>query len=70
MSFDFDVEPCKCGHIPEIFTQFPVAKQKYQGIVECPECGERIRGKQWHWDEDDAAEDAVEEWNKAMKVTP
>ena len=63
-----ELEPnaCKCGHMPEIYTQFPVAKGKYRGYVECPECGEIVYGGQWHYDKDDAAEDAVEEWNKKM----
>ena len=61
-----DVKRCKCGGEPEIYTQFPVAKQKYRGLVECPKCGEQVWGIQWHWDKDSAAEDAVEEWNKVM----
>lgn len=63
-----DVNPCKCGHMPEVFTQYPVAKGMYQGIVECPECGESVRGKQWHYDKDDAAAEAIEEWNEAMPI--
>lgn len=67
MSFDYDdAATCKCGHKPEIYTQFPVAKQMYQGVIECPVCGEYARGVQWHWDADSAIEDAIEEWNKKV----
>ena len=62
------IEPnaCKCGHMPETFTQYPVSKGMYRGFVECPECGETIYSHQWHDDRDDAAYDAVEAWNEAM----
>ena len=52
--------------MPEIYIRIRLQTPKYQGVVECPECGESVYGVQWHWSKDDAAEDAVEEWNKAM----
>ena len=64
----FDPVCCKCGHMPEVYTQFPVAKAMYKGFVECPECGEIVWGFQWHYDKDNAAEDAVEAWNEVMEM--
>ena len=58
---------CKCGGTPEIYTRFPISKQMYKGEVICPDCGEQVLGAQWQWNADDAAQDAVEEWNKMMK---
>lgn len=63
-----DLMNCKCGATPEIYTRFPVAKQMYQGEVYCPECGEQVLGKQWHWDEDSAVDEAIEEWDMQMKT--
>lgn len=57
---------CKCGHTPEIYILARRVEPNYQGLVECHECGERVYGVCWCWDKDHAAEDAVEEWNKAM----
>lgn len=67
------IEPyyCKCGRRPDLYTSFPVATQKYQGTVECPECGEYVKGKCHWYDKDNAVEDAIEEWNKVMgKLEP
>lgn len=58
----------KCRAEPEIYTRFPVAKQMYQGEVYCPECGEQVLGKQWHWDKDHAVDEAIEEWNMQTKT--
>ena len=65
-AIDVEPNPCKCGGCPEIYTQFPINKQKYQGIVECPNCGNYVRGITWAWTKYDAVTDAVEEWNKVM----
>ena len=64
-----DLMNCKCGATPEIYTRFPVAKQMYQGVVECANCGVYVRGKQWHWDEDHAVDEAIEEWNMMQMKT-
>lgn len=56
---------CRCGKRPDIFIQTDT-RGKHRGIVECPECGEQVYGYMWCWDKDDAADDAVEEWNKKM----
>ena len=56
---------CRCGKRPDVFTQIDT-RGKYRGIVECSECGEQVFGYMWCWDKDDAADDAVEEWNKKM----
>ena len=65
-----DLKPvrCKCGAEPEVVTMMSVAKGgMIQGRIECPDCGETVRGKQWHWDRDDAVDDAIEEWNAVME---
>ncbi len=66
------IEPmrcCKCGTELEISWRFPVAKQMYKGEVYCPKCGEQVLGKQWHWDEDSAVDEAIEEWNMMQMKT-
>ena len=65
---EFDLKRCECGGHPEIYTSFTVATGRYQGLVECLNCGKQVFGKQHLYDKDDAAEDAVEEWNLASKV--
>jgi hypothetical protein len=60
------LKKCKCGHTPDVYVRKNSAKQKYQGEVECPECMELVKGVCWCWTEDEAAQDAIEEWNKAM----
>lgn len=57
---------CKCGGKPEMYTGKHIATQKYIGVVECQDCGKYVYSVQRHWDEDSAAKDAVEEWNKKM----
>ena len=55
---------CKCGGKTEVWTRYPIKGEMYQGYVECPDCGETVHGILRCYDKDDAAEDAVEEWNK------
>ena len=57
---------CKCGGKTCVFISIRQKEPQYQGEVECQDCGETVRGGQWHYDKDHAAEDAVEEWNKKM----
>lgn len=62
-----ELHRCKCGGKPEIWTRYPIKGERYQGYVECPDCGERVHGILICYDRDHAAEDAIEEWNKVME---
>lgn len=56
-----------CGGFPEVHLRLPIETGRYQGFVECTNCGWQIYGKLKTYDRDDAAEDAVEEWNEEMR---
>lgn len=61
-----EVHSCKCGGSPEVFIRIRLNEPKYQGEVQCYSCGETVRGVCWCWKKSDAADDAIEEWNKVM----
>ena len=63
------IEPClcKCGGMPEIYTAKTVSTGRYQGFVECKNCGDQVWGVYHVYDREEAVEDAVEEWNKVME---
>ena len=61
-----ELHRCKCGHEPDAYILTRLTEPKFRGQVVCPECGEVVYGALWCWSKDHAAEDATEEWNKAM----
>lgn len=63
---DMKTVRCRCGGVPIVCIDYAVETGLYQGHVDCPECGGRVRGVLHVYDKNEAAEDAVEEWNKIM----
>ena len=63
----YRMEPkqCRCGSYPEAWVSNS-GRGYYKGIIECPECGERVYGKSEWGDPADAVDDAIYEWNAQM----